>query len=53
MLEGGVFEKNERVRYRPTFSTFDTEKIINVLTELKLNSDISHWMVVQESNLSN
>jgi hypothetical protein len=43
---------HETHRFRPTFSTFDTEKIINALPELKLNLDISHWMVVHESDLS-
>jgi sugar phosphate isomerase/epimerase len=43
---------HETHRFRPTFSTFDTEKIIKVLPELKLNLDISHWMVVHESDLS-
>lgn len=42
---------HETHRFRPTFSTFDTEKIINALPELKLNLDISHWMVVHESDL--
>ncbi|MGJ8645297.1 MAG: sugar phosphate isomerase/epimerase family protein [Marinomonas colpomeniae] len=43
---------HETHRFRPTFSTFDTEKIIEALPELKLNLDISHWMVVHESDLS-
>ena len=43
---------HETHRSRPTFSTFDTEKIIKALPELKLNLDISHWMVVHESDLS-
>ena len=43
---------HETHRFRPTFSTFDTEKIIKALPELKLNLDISHWMVVHESDLS-
>lgn len=43
---------HETHRFRPTFSTFDTEKILKALPELKLNLDISHWMVVHESDLS-
>jgi hypothetical protein len=43
---------HETHRFRPTFSTFDTERIIQALPELKLNLDISHWMVVHESDLS-
>jgi hypothetical protein len=43
---------HETHRFRPTFSTFDTEKIIKALPEIKLNLDISHWMVVHESDLS-
>ncbi|MBU3006192.1 sugar phosphate isomerase/epimerase family protein [Paraglaciecola arctica] len=47
-----VMITHETHRYRPTFSTFDTEKILKALPELKLNLDISHWMVVHESDLS-
>jgi sugar phosphate isomerase/epimerase len=43
---------HETHRFRPTFSTLGTEQIIDVLPELKLNLDISHWMVVHESDLS-
>jgi len=43
---------HETHRFRPTFSTFGTEQIIDELPELKLNLDISHWMVVHESDLS-
>jgi hypothetical protein len=43
---------HETHRFRPTFSTFGTEQIINELPELNLNLDISHWMVVHESDLS-
>lgn len=31
---------------------FSLEQILNHLPELKLNLDISHWMVVHESDLS-
>ncbi len=43
---------HETHRTRPTFSTFGTEQIIDELPDLKLNLDISHWMVVHESDLS-
>ena len=42
---------HETHRFRPTFSTLGTEQIIDALPELKLNLDISHWMVVHESDL--
>ncbi len=48
----GITITHETHRFRPTFSTFGTEQIIDVLPELKLNLDISHWMVVHESNLT-
>ena len=47
-----VIITHETHRFRPTFSTLDTEKILKALPELKLNLDISHWMVVHESDLS-
>ncbi|MEO9947452.1 TIM barrel protein [Paraglaciecola sp.] len=46
-----VIITHETHRFRPTFSTFETEKIVSALPELKLNLDISHWMVVHESDL--
>jgi sugar phosphate isomerase/epimerase len=48
----GVTITHETHRFRPTFSTLGTEQILEVLPELKLNLDISHWMVVHESDLS-
>jgi len=48
----GVAITHETHRFRPTFSTLGTEQIIDALPELKLNLDISHWMVVHESDLS-
>ena len=48
----GITITHETHRFRPTFSTFGTEQIIDALPELKLNLDISHWMVVHESNLT-
>ncbi|MEL0629968.1 sugar phosphate isomerase/epimerase family protein [Psychromonas aquatilis] len=48
----GITITHETHRFRPTFSTFGTEQIIDALPELKLNLDISHWMVVHESDLT-
>lgn len=48
----GIRITHETHRFRPTFSTLGTEQLINSLPELKLNLDISHWMVVHESDLS-
>jgi len=42
---------HETHRFRPTFSTFNTEELIKDKTSLKLNLDVSHWMVVHESDL--
>ena len=42
---------HETHRFRPPFSTFGTEQILAHLPELKLNLDVSHWMVVHESDL--
>lgn len=47
----GIKITHETHRTRPTFSTLATEQIIDELPDLKLNLDISHWMVVHESNL--
>lgn len=43
---------HETHRFRPTFSTLGTEQILDALPSLKLNLDVSHWMVVHESDLS-
>lgn len=48
----GIPITHETHRFRPTFSTLGTEQLIDALPELKLNLDISHWMVVHESDLS-
>jgi sugar phosphate isomerase/epimerase len=48
----GVDITHETHRFRPTFSTFGTEQIIEQLPQLKLNLDISHWFVVHESDLT-
>jgi len=42
----------ETHRGRPTFSAVDTRLYLNVLPELMLTADFSHWMVVHESDLS-
>jgi sugar phosphate isomerase/epimerase len=48
----GIRITHETHRFRPTFSTLGTEQLIKHLPALKLNLDISHWMVVHESDLS-
>lgn len=48
----GIRITHETHRLRPTFSTLGTEAILKALPKLKLNLDISHWMVVHESDLS-
>lgn len=50
--EYGITITHETHRFRPTFSTLNTEILLNELPQLKLNLDISHWMVVHESDLS-
>lgn len=50
--EYGVPLVHETHRTRPTFSTLMTEQLLQALPDLKLNLDISHWMVVHESDLS-
>lgn len=42
----------ETHRGRSTYSLIETVKYLNALPELCLTSDISHWMVVHESDLS-
>ncbi|WDE05166.1 sugar phosphate isomerase/epimerase [Thalassomonas viridans] len=50
--EYGINITHETHRFRPTFNTLTTEVILQALPQLKLNLDISHWMVVHESDLS-
>ena len=50
--EHGINITHETHRFRPTFNTLTTEAILKALPQLKLNLDISHWMVVHESDLS-
>jgi hypothetical protein len=49
--EHGITIVHETHRFRPTFSTMGTENLLAALPALKLNLDISHWMVVHESDL--
>mgnify|MGYP000362639385 CR=1 FL=1 len=48
----GIKVTHETHRFRPTFNTLTTEQILRRRGELKLNLDVSHWMVVHESDLS-
>lgn len=43
----------ETHRGRMTYSAIDTKRYIEKLSDLKLTADLSHWMVVHESDLSN
>ncbi|WP_191599939.1 sugar phosphate isomerase/epimerase [Marinomonas algicola] len=48
----GITIVHETHRFRPTFSTLSTETILQSRIKLPLNLDVSHWMVVHESDLS-
>jgi hypothetical protein len=50
--EVGVPIVHETHRYRPTYSAIETRKYLEELPDLMLNADLSHWMVVHESDLS-
>jgi hypothetical protein len=39
-------------RGRPTYSAIETRKYLEALPGLRLTADVSHWMVVHESDLS-
>jgi sugar phosphate isomerase/epimerase len=43
---------HETHRGRPTFSTTETLRHLEALPALRLTADISHWMCVHESDLS-
>ena len=43
---------HETHRTRPTYSAIDTLRYLEALPELRLTADVSHWMVVHESDLS-
>lgn len=42
----------ETHRGRPTYSLAETRRYLEALPELSLTADVSHWMVVHESDLS-
>ena len=48
----GVAIVHETHRTRPTYSAIETRRYLEALPELRLNADVSHWMVVHESDLS-
>jgi sugar phosphate isomerase/epimerase len=48
----GVGIVHETHRTRPTYSAIDTVRYLEALPELRLTADVSHWMVVHESDLS-
>lgn len=51
-VEAGVPIVHETHRYRPTYSAPETRRYLEALPDLRLNADLSHWMVVHESDLS-
>jgi sugar phosphate isomerase/epimerase len=50
--EHAVHVVHETHRGRPTFSTTETLRHLEALPALRLTADISHWMCVHESDLS-
>lgn len=50
--ELGVPIVHETHRYRPTYSAIEARRFLEEIPELQLNADLSHWMVVHESDLS-
>lgn len=50
--EWGVPIVHETHRYRPTYSAIETRRLLEEVPELLLTADLSHWMVVHESDLS-
>ena len=50
--ETGIPFVLETHRRRPTFSAPHTVRLLDALPDLHLNLDVSHWMVVHESDLS-
>ena len=50
--EVGVPVVHETHRFRPTYSAPETRRYLEELPELMLNADLSHWMVVHESDLT-
>lgn len=51
-LSSGIPILIETHRGRPTYSAIETRKYLEVLPELRLTADFSHWMVVHESDLT-
>jgi sugar phosphate isomerase/epimerase len=51
-VEVGVPIVHETHRFRPTYSAIETRRYLEALPELMLNADLSHWMVVHESDLA-
>ena len=52
MNDIGVPIVHETHRRRPTYSAIETHRYLTELPDLFLNADLSHWMVVHESDLS-
>ncbi len=50
--EIGVPVVHETHRFRPTYSAVETRRYLEAVPNLLLNADLSHWMVVHESDLS-
>jgi len=42
---------NETHRARPTYSAVETRKYLDALPEMRITADLSHWMVVHETDL--
>ncbi len=50
--EVGIDVVHETHRFRPTYSAVETRRYLEAVAGLMLNADLSHWMVVHESDLS-
>jgi len=48
----GVPIVHETHRFRPTYSAIETKRYLDAVAEMQLTADLSHWMVVHESDLS-
>jgi sugar phosphate isomerase/epimerase len=48
----GIPIVHETHRFRPTYSAIETRRYLEELPGLLLNADLSHWMVVHESDLT-
>ena len=49
--ESGIPILVETHRGRPTYSAIETRRYLEMVPELRLTADFSHWMVVHESDL--